>query len=196
MDGFQSPRGGDFIETFIRNLKMNGGSIRFGITVYCDDLSMWKRARLTLAASIRANVDVVHLYARYRKDGDEVAQYVQRVKLLFPRAKVVGGIYAMDRIDYAGCSGRFTMKCRTDEEISLFANNLKLDLQMLRTGRLSAIEFYPGYFGNEDRLPSWKYPRFCASRREAECIENTKKMRRIAVDALTDSTLWKGVAER
>ena len=50
----------------------------------------------------------------------------------------------------------------------------------MRHGAVSAIEFFPGYFGNEEQWPSLSNPRECPPGEVTECIANTNRMRQFA----------------
>jgi sugar lactone lactonase YvrE len=49
---------------------------------------------------------------------------------------------------------------------------------------VDSIEFFPGYFGNEDQWPGLSNPRECAAGDQANCIANTKAMRQAALTIL------------
>ena len=159
--------------------------LRFGTTLYEDELDSVGRSRSLFPEALLQRIDRVYLYLHYRQNGTDYARYVSRAKELFPNAEIFGGSYAYDRIDYIACAeGADTSHCSRDREIELFRQSLTQQVALLRSGALAGIEFYPGQFGREEQWSGWDNPRICHADRKAECIENTKEMRRIAAAIL------------
>lgn len=161
--------------------------LRFGTTVYEDELEGIAGSPSLFPAALLGRIDRIYLYLHYRQNVKDYARYVARARELFPNAEIFGGAYAYDRIDYIACAeGADTAPCSRDREIDLFRQSLTLQVAMLRSGTLAGIEFYPGQFGREGEWNGWNNPRICHADRKAECIENTREMRRIAAAILKD----------
>jgi hypothetical protein len=84
----------------IANLKSANRNLKFGVTIYEDELAAVDLQNSKLPAAIRAQFDAVHLFIHYREDGPNYPAYVQKAKLAFPRARIVAGSYAYDRRAY------------------------------------------------------------------------------------------------
>lgn len=159
-------------------------NLKFGITIYEDELSSQVLDDSSLPNRAKAKIDTVYLYLHYRENGKNFANYVKQAERIFQKAKIIAGSYAYDRIDYSLCSSEETSpKCTPEEEITLFKESIRLQADLLREGRISGIEFYPGFFGMEEQW-DWNDPETCRPERKAECIKNTKIMRQAALQAL------------
>lgn len=170
----------------ITNLKSANPNLKFGATIYEDDLSGAYLQNAKLPAVQRARFDYVHLFIHYREDGPNYAAYVATAKQLFPKAKIVAGSYAYDRRAFLPCSPD-GQPCTELQDLDLFEQSLTIQQQEAANGTVDHIEFYPGYFGNEETWPSWTNTRECAAAEIAECIANTKVMREAALGILGGS---------
>lgn len=159
--------------------------LRFGTTVYEDELDGIAASPSLFPEALLRRIDRIYLYLHYRQNVKDYARFVARARELFPNAEIFGGSYAYDRINYIACAeGPDTAPCSREREIDLFRQSLVQQVAMMRSGTLAGIEFYPGQFGREDAWNGWDNPRICHADRKAECIENTKEMRRIAAAIL------------
>jgi hypothetical protein len=166
----------------INNLKHANRSLRFGITLYEDDLDSVVLTSTPL--EIRAEVNRIALYLHYRGNAGNFAHYVAEYQLLFPNAAIWAGSYAYDRIDYLPCRESGTQRCTAAEEVALYTESLSNQLDLLHHGKVAGIEFYPGYFGREKQWNGWSQSRICRPSRISECIEMTLKLRTIAAGAI------------
>ena len=116
----------------------------------------------------------MHLYFHDRRNGPRFGDYLKQIKTAFPRAAVFGGSYAYDRLDYEKCAE--PASCNAAAQRELQRETLRIEVRLLRRGEIAGIEFYPGHFGWEDRLPAWNDPKVCRPSRKSECVENTKQM--------------------
>jgi hypothetical protein len=171
------------LRTVIANLKASNPRLRFGVTLYEDELASPFLQDAKLAAETRAQVDYVHLYLHYRTNGPAYASYVDEARRLFPRAQVIAGAYAFDRIDYMPCT-KGGAPCSRDEELALFQQSFEVQADLLSRGTVAAIEFYPANFGSEDAWTGWNAPKNCDPARRAACVENTRAMRETAMRIL------------
>jgi hypothetical protein len=157
-------------------------TLEFGVTIYEDELS--SRLLTDLPADLRARIDRVYLYLHYRAGVKQYAQHVRETRQLFAKARLFGGIYAYDRIDYAPCSARRSPSCTPEQEMGLFRELLNVQMSMLRTGALDGIEFYPGNFGAEQQWNGWSRPGICKASRRDACVKLTLDMRKAALAAV------------
>jgi len=169
----------------VENVKSKNANLKFGITVYESDLSSPALKEDKLPARIRSKIDHVHLYLRYRANAPNYESYVQQAKSIFPKARVIAGAYAYDRISYIPCASGNPRRCAKDEELKLFMQALTTQIRLLKSQAVDWIEFYPGGFGLEQEMDIWETPRGCQDRQKSECVENTKAMRQAATAALT-----------
>jgi hypothetical protein len=167
----------------IANLKSANPALMFGATIYEDELASPYLQDTRLPSSVRGQFDYVHLFIHYRQDGPQFATSVQQAKQLFPNARIIAGSYAYDRRAYLPCS-RGGQPCSTQQELDLFSQTITLQAQLLSSGDVDSIEFYPGYFGTEEQWPGWNNPRECASGDLTTCLANTKAMRQTALAVL------------
>jgi len=172
------------VNEIIDNTKKLNPNLKFGITLYVEQLDSSELDDAQLPPNIRKKIDYVHLYIHFRKDGPKYAAYVEKAKIVFPRAKIIAGVYAFDRIDYLRCSQHdlFKRKCTSEEEIGLFKKALEIQARLLRDGKIEAIEFYPGYFGMEEKTIA-RHGK-CNPERRKECLQNTKEMSAAALEIL------------
>jgi hypothetical protein len=171
------------LRAVIRNLKAGNPALRFGVTLYEDDLASPFLQDAKLAAATRAAVDYVHLYLHYRTNGPAFADYVEQAKRLFPHARVIAGTYAFDRIDYMPCT-KGGERCSREQELSLFERSFQVQVDLLQRGVVAAIEFYPANFGLEDTWNGWNVAKNCDPSRRQECVDNTRAMRQTALEIL------------
>jgi hypothetical protein len=168
------------LDDVTRNLKYHNPRLRFGITLYEDELDSPLIALIPVKT--RERVDRVSLYLHYRANAGNYGGYVEDARRLFPRAEIWAGSYAYDRIDYLPCAESGSRPCGRDEEVKLFGDSLRIQLDLLRQGHLAGIEFYPGFFGREDQWHGWGIERICRPQRRRDCIENTLRMREIVAE--------------
>ncbi len=194
-----------FLRNVIRNTKSANPKLKFGVTLYEDEIEDPEPNYLTdpwLPRDIKAKIDYVHLYLNYRTNWSNYEDYVKQAKKMFPNAKIIAGSYAYDRIDYLPRAQEDatddwremdpSKKCTVEEEINLYKKSIELQARLLKNGIIDGIEFFPGYFGTEERIyddmKRW-YPeeseRFCKSGRTQEAIKNTKIMHQIAFEVLS-----------
>jgi hypothetical protein len=168
----------------VSGLKSVNPQLRFGITVYEDELSSSSFPLSRLDEQFRRSVNFVHLYPHYRKEAQSFSASVQLARQIFPSAKIIAGVYAYDRRDYLPCTRGGSSPCSNDEEVSLFTQSFKERFSMLKNSDVQWLEFYPGSFGSEPQWPLWKQPRICRADRLQECIQNTKAMRDVVRQAM------------
>jgi len=171
------------LDSFIDGVKSEGSTLKFGATIYEDDLDSPELSDAKMPASVRAKFDLVHLYLHYRNHAGEIPAYLQRAAKLFPASKIILGVYAYDRISYIPCGKGDSRPCSRQEEMNEFAKALDADIALLESGAASGLEFYPGSFGREDEWAGWERPGVCPGRKQ-ECIDNTKAMRQMVADKL------------
>jgi hypothetical protein len=163
-----------------RALKSSNPNLRFGITLYMDELQSSRFRLANLGEDFRTQVDFVHLYPHYRREAETFEASLKRVRTIFPSAEVIAGVYAYDRRDYLPCARGDRTPCSNQEEIHFFEQEVRERQAMVQNGRIRSIEFYPGDFGLEERWTGWDRARNCQSGRKDECIANTKTMRALA----------------
>lgn len=179
-----------FLQTVTGNIRKANSRLKFGITLYEDELdSPYIRPPL-LPTSVSRQIGYVHLYLHYRGDAQFYPRYVQETHQLFPNAKILAGSYAYDRVAYIPCSPHSEEKCTPQQDQTLFLESLRIQANLLRAGRVAGIEFYPGYFGKEAQWPHWNEPDICAPERRQQCIANTVNMRRAAASLLEKILGW------
>ncbi|MDM0110736.1 hypothetical protein QTI66_01170 [Variovorax sp. J22R133] len=168
----------NYLEQLIDATKSANSSLRFGVTVYEDEISKIKRDQSTFSPSALAKIDRVALYVHYRTNGSNYPEYVRAVKGLFPNAKIYGGVYHYDRADYIRCSQDLPGKCSKERELGTYRDLLQMQFSMLFEGQLNGLEFYPGFFGNESAWSGWSKERSCSVDRRSECVANSQAMTR------------------
>src|SRR6185437_15504362 len=175
-----------FVSDFISVVKSKNPDLKFGVTLYETELTGAGNITTMLPQSVRDRIDVVHFYVAYRQDGPNIVSYLPQIHDEFPNAQIMGGQYAYDRINYANCKpGSKAAPCTAVQEIQLFENLFDAELSDVRSGVLGGLEFYPGYFGAEATMPTWKSARGCAAGQTAACIANTQTMRAYVRKALS-----------
>jgi hypothetical protein len=178
-----SPDPATLLNTIIANLKSANPALKFGATIYEDELTSPYLQDARLPSATRDQFDYVHLFIHYREDGPNFEQYVQQAKQVFPNALIIAGSYAVDRRAFLPCAPQ-GQPCTTAQELDLFSQSLTIQAKLLASKSVDSIEFFPGYFGNEDQWPGLSNPRECAAGDQANCIANTKAMRQAALTIL------------
>ncbi len=173
----------DVLRSVIANLKSSNQALKFGATIYTDQLDESLLQDASLPADVRAQFDNIHLFIHYRMDGPEYASSVAQAEQLFPNARIIAGAYAFDRRAYLPCSAG-GQPCTTQQELDLFNQTITLQVQLLASQQVDSIEFYPGYFGNEAQWDGWTNRRECAPDALSNCITNTQTERQMALTAL------------
>ena len=173
------------LAAMVDGLKSENNALRFGITLYENELDSQYLNEPKMSAALRNKVDYVHLFLIYRANAGNYESYVSRAKRIFPNAKVIGGVYAYDRISYVPCKPRDSRPCTPAEEFDLFKQSLEIQIRLLKSGQLDWLEFFPGAFGNEANWNAWDRPRICPDRKQ-ECITNTQKMRGFIGDVFSE----------
>ena len=156
------PQPAALVATVIASLKSSNPNLKFGATIYEDELTNTYLQEVRLPAAVRAKFDYIHLFLHYREHGPNFPNYVALAKQIFPNARIVAGSYAYDRRAYLPCAPAGT-PCTTQQEMNLFQQTLTIQNQETRNGIVDHIEFYPGYFGEEAQWTGWSNPRECAA---------------------------------
>lgn len=130
-------------------LRSANPNLLLGITLYEDELYSNRFALDTLDENFRRSVDLVHLYPHYRKVARRFPVAVERTEEIFPRARIIAGLYPYDRRDYLPCVQGGSTLCTNEEEISLFTESLKERLATVNHSNVEWIELFPGNFGME-----------------------------------------------
>jgi hypothetical protein len=172
------------IQSTIDNLKSINPNLKFGASLYEDELESPFVQDSKLPPAIRAKFDYIHLYPHFRKNGVNLGKYIREVKRRFPNAQIIAGAYAYDRRNYLSCSQNGKSACSIDEELALFQKTMAIESQLLRDGTIYAVEFYPGNFGREEQWKGWQNPRACLPGDQEACIQTTKQLQEIAVKEL------------
>jgi hypothetical protein len=172
------------VQSTIDNLKSINSNLKFGISLYEDELESPFIQDSKLPAGIRAKFDYIHLYPHFRKNGVNYSKYIPEVKRRFSNARIIAGAYAYDRRNYLSCSQGGRGACSVDEELALFQKTIAIENNLLKDGTVDAIEFYPGNFGHEEQWKGWQNPRTCGPGDQDACIQTTKQLHEIAVKEL------------
>jgi hypothetical protein len=171
-----------FLRQIIENAKSKNPALKFGVTIYEDQIAgLLANPRFT--ADLRGRIDNVHLALHDRNNGPRFETYLAQIKRAFPRAQVIGVSYTYDRLDYEKCTSP-SGGCGAVEARELNKKLLRVQARLLKEGVLAGIEFYPGHFGWEEKWPAWNDPKICKPERKADCIENTRVMHGDAVAIL------------
>jgi len=170
----------------IANLKSANPNLKFGATIYEDDLA-GIALQNSIPGALRAKFDYIHLFIHYREHGPNYQSYVQEARQLFPHARMVAGSYAYDRRAFLPCAPSGS-PCTPQQDFDLFKQSLTIQKHEMTQGIVDHIEFFPGYFGAEEQWTAWSNPRECAPGDLAECIANTKTMRDEALAILHSGT--------
>lgn len=176
MEKVKTPEKSGYLDRLIEAAKSENKKLKFGITVYEDELEKIQNNKKLFPKEVLSKIDRVALYLHYRKNGKDFSSYTQTAKTIFPNAEIYGGVYHYDRRDYISCAQNSAEKCSEKEEIDLYAETLRLQLSLLKKKELSGLELYPGFLGNEASWPAWSTGRTCAPDRKSKCIENSNEM--------------------
>jgi hypothetical protein len=177
------PNPAAFVSEVIAATKSANPSLAFGVTIYEDGLT--HVALTSLPASLRAEIQYVHLYLHYRENAPNYASYVATAKTIFPKARIIAGAYPYDRIDYLPCAYRGTVKCTAAQEQALYKQALEIQLSMVKAGTIYGLEFFFGYFGDPQDWPSWtSETRICEPARLSTCYENSTTLQDISLEVL------------
>jgi hypothetical protein len=176
------------LEQAIANAKSANPALEFGITLYEDQLHSPLLGEQAFPRNLRAKVDRVSLFVHYRENGPAYRDYVRQARKLFPKADIIAGAYAYDRIDYLPCAKGGAKPCTAAQESGLFERAFAIQVDMLRKGAVDGIEFFPGRFGVEQDWSSWtKNPRNCKPDRLQDCLATTRRMRERALAILREA---------
>jgi hypothetical protein len=186
---------GSFLASVISATKSKNPNLKFGVTVYLDALtnglitsSTWSYRGISyksIPAADLAKIDYVHLFVHYREDAPNYAAAVVTAKKLFPNAKIFAGAYPYDRIDYVPCAKGTTTPCTLAQEESLYQQLLNTQIAMAKNGTVSGLEFFFGYFGDNQTWAGWTQPRSCNSARLSSCYANTSTLQNMSLSSLT-----------
>ena len=172
------------VQSTIDNLKSVNSNLKFGISLYEDELESPFIQDSKLPAAIRAKFDYIHLYPHFRNNGANYVEYVRAAKRQFPNARIIAGAYAYDRRNYLSCSQNGKSACSVDQELALFKTTIAIENGLLKDGAVDAIEFYPGNFGHEEQWKGWQNSRTCLPGDQEACIKTTKQLHEIAIEEL------------
>jgi hypothetical protein len=177
------PNPATFVSQVIAAAKSENPNLAFGVTIYEDGLT--HTALTSLPATLRAEIQYVHLYLHYREDAPNWASYVATAKSLFPSAKIIGGAYPYDRINYLPCAYKGTVACTAAQEQSYYKEALQSQLSMVGAGTLSGVEFFFGYFGDPQDWAGWQtQTNACAASRLSQCYANTETLQNITLQVI------------
>lgn len=166
------------LEQIIVAAKSENKDLKFGVTVYEDDIEEMEQNIAIYPKNVLNGVDRVAFYFHYRENEKNASDYINRIKSIFPGARIYGGAYHYDRIDYISCGQNSSKKCTQDEEKGFYLKTLQMQISFLRRGILSGIEFYPGFFGEENSWAAWKNPRICQTDQLKRCTDISQEMNR------------------
>ncbi len=175
---------GQHISDVINATKSENPRLQFGITLYEDEIAKLQSKLEWFPADARAKVDRVALYLHYRASWKNYDTYVSQTRSMFPNAKVFGGVYHYDRIDYLSCKQGRSEKCSKKEELTFFDDLLGSQVEMLKRNQISGLELYPGFLGREGSWKSWADPKICSEARKEDCISNSREMSQQTIQKL------------
>lgn len=175
---------GRHISELIEATKSENSHLQFGITLYEDEIAKLQANTDWFPAAARGKVDRVALYLHHRANWKNYQAYVSQTRAMFPNARIFGGVYHYDRIDYLSCFEGKKEKCTTKEELAFFDDLLRIQVDMVRRSDLSGLELYPGFIGRENSWKAWADPKICAESRKVECIANSQEMSRQTIQKL------------
>lgn len=175
------------LDQFITHLKSVNHNLKFGATIYVDELRQSYASDAALPPALKARFDVVRLFIHFRADGPNYARYVAQAQSMFPNAQIVAGLYPYDRIDYIGCpSGDWSKAtlCTQAQELDYFQQALNVQVSLLQQGQVQALDIYPGYIGDEGDLfgPGNNSDGLTCSN-VSRCVSNTIAMRNMILAA-------------
>ncbi|MFH1056798.1 MAG: hypothetical protein V1717_03325 [Candidatus Micrarchaeota archaeon] len=187
----------DGLNHLIDVVKSQNQNLKFGITVYENDLTATV-ANLTggrqlvfsdevMPPSLKQRIDVIHFFLLYRKSVENYDSYLAQLHSFFPGNKIIiAASYSYDRIDHNVCEKEGADYCTEDEEKGYFAQATQKQAELLKSGQISGIEFYPAYFGLEAYLP-WNRDHSWACNDIPRCIRVTQEMRNSAYQILCNA---------
>jgi len=189
---------GTFLTSVINAIKSKNPNLKFGVTVYQDTLklpaitsSTWSYKGITyksIPASVLDRIDNVHLFVHYREDVSGYTAAVATAKKIFPHARIFAGAYPYDRIDYLPCAQGGTAHCTLAQEESLYQQLLEIQCQLAKSGTVSGLELFFGYFGDPQDWEGWGTGgRVCSSSRLSACYANTSTLQNISLNVMTES---------
>jgi len=174
-----------YLDQLIDNAKSNNSGLKFGVTIYEDQINDIDTAGKTwFTKDIRSKIDRVAFYLHHREGVKSYDRSLERLRALFPNAEIYGGVYHYDRIDYLDCQAGTRRKCSNTDELSLYRRTLEIQLNLLQNKKIAGLEFYPGFIGNEARWKPWQQKRICDENRKDQCIRNSEEMGRISLELL------------
>lgn len=157
---------------------------RLAATVYEDDLSYLESLKDADLTRFMDGVQRVAFFLHHRAEVDGYSAFLPRIRRLFPKAEIFGGLYHYDRADYLPCHADSRARCTDAEEYALFLASVDATLDAFRQGHLAGIELYPGRIGQEAAWEGWSKPRTCRPSRQAECIAVSQRMGQALVKKL------------
>jgi len=183
------------LDTISSQIHSSNPNLKFGLTIYEDDLFLDSESDLVSQAIDRNlfsqnfcnQVNIIHLYIHYRANSDRFQEAVNLAKTYFPNAQIIAGSYAYDRIDYINCDMANagvvdpSKKCTETQEKEYFTNAITSMAALLGQGQISGIEFWPAFFGTEEQI--W-LDNNGDCENKTRCVSNTKLMRQKAVSVL------------
>src|SRR5258708_15226353 len=86
-----SPDPAILLNKIIANLKSANPALKFGATIYEDELTSPYLQDARLPSATRGQFDYVHLFIHYRDDGPNFDQSVKQAKQVFPNALIIAG---------------------------------------------------------------------------------------------------------
>jgi len=177
-----------FVNSVITATHYYNPNLKFGATIYEDSLTH-AMLTTTLTAATRAKIQYVHFFIHYRQNVSKFATYLAQVKSYFPNAKIIGGNYPYDRIDYLWCTQGDPDRtpCTPAQEQSSHQSLMQTELNLYKSGSIVGIESYFGYFGNPQDWGGWTAPHACTSRSYTTCISNTNTLQSITKSVLTSA---------
>ncbi|MCJ7826231.1 hypothetical protein MUP56_01275, partial [Patescibacteria group bacterium] len=133
-----------------------------------------------------------HWYLLHRKTNTEKMRAdVAALKKLFPKAKIIAGSYALDYKSPCTDSPTDKLPCYGQQELNYFKESLQIQATLMKSGLFEAIEFFPAWFGNEEKRTYTdcedKHKKLFNEKPEIalpKCIANTKVMRAEALKIL------------
>ena len=186
----------DLLGQIIDDLKSINPNLKFGITLYETDLDSSYNPYIDamhLPTWVKAKFDYIHLFLHYRANASKYATYVSQAHAAFPNAKIIAGAYPYDRVDFFPCTQGDSSKtpCTSAQETSYFQQALTIQVQQLKQGSVIALEFFPGYFGDETELyGTGPYNDSLPCSNVSRCVQNTITMRN---DILSAYNAYKSV---
>lgn len=179
--GLESDQAAAYIDELIKVIR----PLRFGVTIYEDQLDRMAKDQVRFPRNVLMKIDRVALYFHYRGSYQKYGDYLNKVRGLFPRAEIYSGVYNYDRVDYVPCSQEKRERCSDNREVDLFGVTFASQLDAVRRGYVSGIEFYPGNFDDADKWEGWDSEKICSLSRRGACVSNTKKMDEYIVRSLS-----------